>query len=171
MARDVTAIYTDAAHARAAIVALERAGVEAGHIQLEGYEARPRPSEADLRHTDMDATGYMGRRIGTGAFIGAAIGALIGAGAGALVAALTGFSVGAAVVVGALGGGCIVGAVLGGFFGGEVSLPVDNEDFATTFEEPDVPVRLRVRVTDDGELERVEQAFEHTGATEVRRAS
>jgi hypothetical protein len=135
---NLVATYADAEHARSAIEALERKGVEAGNITLfgDGVEPAETPeTNVEQRKTDMATTGKVGKRALSGLVVGAVLGALIGAVGGYLL--YTAADIGPNEVVTAVGGAIALGgfgAYAGGWYGGASALPVSTEAWTKTFE-------------------------------------
>jgi hypothetical protein len=138
----VVAIFSSLADARGAMVALERAGVEAGLIDLDGPAARL--ADADrARDREEGAMRHASSRMFLGLAIGAGAGLLIGA----AIATMIGRGVPALVV------GCVVaGVALGAFIGGIRGLGADPDWELTFADVGDRPVTLEVG--GDAELRR-----------------
>lgn len=126
---NVVATYPSPDEARSALTMLERKGVEGADIELfgPGVAAADTPLTNDeLRKTDMDAAGGLGKRsaaVSAGvAVLGGALGALLGY-------LIAGDATG--TLVGAMGG-VIVGGLLGFLYGGYGNLPT-NEQWEDTY--------------------------------------
>lgn len=105
---------------RAAEVALERSGVDAVHISVQGVDSVPTRRDVDRR-----SFGWMGRRAAIGAVIGAVLGALVGLGIGALL------GYGGGDLFGFVLAGTIFGVAPGFFYTVGTRLPAEAETFDT----------------------------------------
>lgn len=125
---EVRATYPSMRKARDGLMALERRGVEAEDIGLEGpgaARAKLPVTNDEERQTDLAVMGYVGRRAGVGAVLVGFAGAVLGAVAGAVLhGAVT--AVAGAVAVGALA------LALGFLWGGFTGLAADDA-FGDTF--------------------------------------
>ena len=127
---NLVATYPSPVEARAAMVRLERHGVEANNIELFGPGLRMSEmpvTNDEQRAVDIAALGSVERRIAIGALLGALLGAAIGLGAAVAI------SGGAGPMVGAAGGGLLIGALLGFLFAAYSGLPV-NDQWEETFQ-------------------------------------
>ena len=162
---NLVATYPDAEHARVAMTALERRGVEAERIELLGApvaSARSAPSEDRALEKDLATTGRVGRFGAVGALLGAVVGAVLAV----LVYLLIGPDVGAGAVASAIGG-ALLGGALGGFWGGGAALPV-NEQWEDTFDPAaQGPTRVAVSTDDESEFESARAALAGSHATTV----
>jgi F0F1-type ATP synthase assembly protein I len=165
---NVIADFADGAGARAAIMDLERKGVEAGRISLlgvdQGHSARAEGDE--LRMKDKATTKRVGSRAITGAVAGALVGALIGWG---IAAAFTEGQSGRLVI--AAMGGAIVGFLLGGLWAGYSNVAASGEAVEETYDTDTTggPTQLVVRTDDSDEFDRAMKALEGSGATKLSR--
>ncbi len=149
---NVRATFADGKAARAAVVALERRGIESGDVTV--VESHHRDlTGADAREEDMAATGDVAMRYGLGGAIGAVIGAII------LVAIVNvvGIEPRAAASVGGALGGAFAGFFLGGYWGGASKLPVNDDVWDTYAPDVDGHVCVIVHV---GRPERADTADE-----------
>jgi hypothetical protein len=138
----VTGRFVSPESARAAIVRLEAAGIDADAITFaEEPAAVPRSDVAS--EADLEATGDVAK----GAGVGATIGGAVGAAAGVVTAVATG-DAGAGALVGTAG--AIGGATVGGLAGTYAGLPVTEEAWHTYELDPNDPhpITLTVRVDD-----------------------
>ncbi|HXF36070.1 MAG TPA: hypothetical protein VNO17_02680, partial [Actinomycetota bacterium] len=165
--RGVVARFADAEGARAAIDALERAGVEAASISVEGPAAeRAQAPGGDVRAREAAMTGAVGRRV------------LLGGGLGAVAGALIGFLIAVVWRGGDLGMvassvGVVAGAVMGGGVGGVaagMSALRATEGWELTFE-PRARGEVVVRVDAEREedVARGEEILRELRPLEVRR--
>ena len=145
--------YSTAESARAALLRLEAAGIDADAAELTDL-TEPTGNRDDARHADQDRMSSVARPAGAAATIGAAAGAA----AGVVAGLLTGDpGTGAMVGVAAATGGGVVGG-LAGTYGG---LPV-NEASWDTYEldaSTEHPIVVRVRVMDDDEFAKAQAAL------------
>lgn len=126
-------------HARKAMDALQRSGVEATLIHLRGREAERAAGHADTTERDVRETSRIGSRAAMGGAIGSALGAVIGGVIGALVFEPFAGGFWGALVAGAIGGGAVGGVAAGV---GSADLV---EDVELTYDRDDVgPVRVEV---------------------------
>ena len=161
-AHNVVATYRDPEGARAALTMLERKGVEGADIELfgPGMAASEQPMTNDeMRHTDMDAAGDIGKRFSAVSFTVAIVGAALGALLGYLIADGT-----TGLLMGAIGG-FIVGGLLGFLYGGYSNLPT-NEQWEDTYAGTG-ETSLAVHSDDPGEIETALEALKGTDATRV----
>lgn len=158
-AHNVVATYPSPDEARRALTMLERKGVEGADIELfgPGLAAAKAPLTNDeLRKTDMDAAGALGKRF---AAVSAGV-ALVGGGLGALVGYLIAGDA-AGTLVGAIGG-VIVGGLLGFLYGGYGNLPTSaqwEDTYAGVGE-----TSLAVHSDDAGQVETALDALRNTKA-------
>jgi hypothetical protein len=126
---NVVATFPDMETARSAVDALTTAGIEAEDISLLGRAVEEARNDSDTRLRDMEATGEIAKRAGTGIAAGGALGALAGVAAFAIpgVGPVVGSGILAAVV-----GGSVAGASVGGMVGGVAGVSLE-EDWDLTF--------------------------------------
>lgn len=145
--------YATPESARAALVRLEAAGIDADAAELVDLTA-PAETREEARHHDQDRMSSVARPAGAAASIGAAAGAAAG-----VVAGLVTGDPGTGAVVGAAAaaGGSVVGG-LAGTYGG---LPVNEAAWDTYELEASVehPIVVRVRAMDDDEFEKAKAAL------------
>jgi hypothetical protein len=136
----VTGRFVSPESARAAMVRLESAGIDADAITLEDTAPAVAPSDVATEN-DLEATGDVGK----GAGIGAAIGAAAGAAAGVVTGLVTG-DAGAGSLVGTTG--AVGGSVVGGLAGTYAGLPANPSAWETYEMDPNNPhpVTVVVRV-------------------------
>ena len=162
---NLVATYPDAEHARVAMTALERKGVEAERIELMGApadSANSRPSEDRALQKDLATTGRIGKFGAMGVVLGAIVGAALAVG----VYLLIGPDLGAGALAAAVGG-ALLGGAIGGFWGGASALPV-NEQWEDTFDPAlQGETRLSVHTDDASEFDAARAALEGTHATNV----
>jgi outer membrane lipoprotein SlyB len=150
---EVHAAFPDLERARKAIDALERAGVDGGHISLGGRPARVAARQRDIRKPDARVTRLVSKRT------------LMGATAGGLVGALAGFLLGLALpgdaaLVATTIGGVIAGGAVGGVIGGVSSVDMSEAWELTQHRAGDGPVTVAVQSSDSDELARAREALE-----------
>lgn len=170
---NLVATYADPEHARSAIEALERKGIEAGNITLLGQGAEPAAApetNVDQRRSDLAATGTVGKRAMSGLVAGAVLGALLGAIGGYLVHELADVGPSAMVVVVgaalAFGG---MGAYAGGWYGGASALPV-SEAWGDTFESlRPGETCVAVHSADRSQIDTAAEALTGSSATKIVR--
>ena len=136
----VTGRFTTPESARAALVRLEAAGIDADAISMEDTGAAVAPSDVATEN-DLDATGDVAK----GAGVGATIGAVAGAAAGVVTGLVTG-DAGTGSLVGTTG--AVGGSVVGGLAGTYAGLPVNQAAWETYELDPSDPhpVVVTVRV-------------------------
>lgn len=110
---NAVAKFPDMARARQAMDALQRAGIEAAEVTIEGRAAERAAARTDTSDRDARVAEHVGSRAALGAVIGIAVGAAVGLMAGIVVLDLSTASVVAATISAAVAGGA-VGGVLGG---------------------------------------------------------
>lgn len=131
--REVRATYASLSEARSALLALERTGVEAATIDLDGPGAALAEipvTNDEQRHADLALERGLERRSGVGLVIGAVLGAAVVAGLAQLMSEGDGAWVGGLVAGGVFGGG------LGFLWSAFAGLAV-NEGFADSYAAPD----------------------------------
>jgi hypothetical protein len=154
-AERLSARFATLEQARKAIEVLERKGVEADDIHLEGpgaQVARRPVTNDEQRSRDQAVTGAVGRR----AAMGGALGAVVGAAAGLLIGLP--FFEGIALLTAVLGG-AIVGFLLGFLFAGYSRLPV-TEAWSDTFVDGEQGASAPAVVVVQAPGERVEELVE-----------
>jgi hypothetical protein len=164
-AHNVVATFDGPAEARAALVALERKGVEAGDIELFGpgmSMAEVPVTNDEQREADLDALHEVEKRGVIGIGIGVVVGALIGGGIAALMgggfAVVVGSAIAAALLLGALG------FLWAGFSGLSV-----NEQWEETFESTGGETSVAVHSDDEHEVEVALEALRHAKARRLAR--
>lgn len=141
-AYNAVAEFPDMARARQAMDALQRAGIEASKVSIEGRAVERAASHTHTSDRDARVAEHVGSRTGLGALIGLAVGAAVGLIAGTLVLDLSTGGIVAATISTAVAGGA-VGGVLGG---------VTSADLAEEWElthDPDAPGPVLVVVHSD----------------------
>lgn len=130
---NVVAVYPDLETARAGVVALGRAGVEADKVSLLGRVAEEAATAPDTRVRDLRASGDVAKGAGVGAAAGSLLGLLAGAAAFTLpgIGPVKGAGVWSAAAAGAAAGGAV-----GGMVGGVASVDL-SEDWELSYQ----PVR------------------------------
>jgi hypothetical protein len=151
----VVATFRDMDAARAAVGHLERGGIEASDISVEGPPAERASSarDADARPRDRQVVRHVGSRVLVGAVAGSLVGAAIGLLAGLFLLD------GPAATVAAVIGGVIAGGAVGGVFAGYGSTG-QGEEWERAHQPAPGSVRVTVTATDPEELERVEELLE-----------
>ena len=149
----VTGRFTTPESARAALVRLEAAGIDADAITMEDTGAAVAPSDVATEN-DLDATGAVAK----GAGVGATIGAVAGAAAGVVTGLVTG-DAGAGSLVGTTG--MVGGSVVGGLAGTYAGLPVNQAAWETYELDPadPHPVVVTVRVDSPEQANAARDAF------------
>lgn len=151
MTSELRAAYPNMERARRAIDALERAGVDGGHIALAGDTAEEAATDTDTRVPDERVT----RRVGKRAIIGALAGAVVGT----VVGLLLGVALSGGALWGAVMGGFLVGGTVGGILGGVSSLDMSEAWELTQHPARGGPVHVSVHSEDPDELARAEEAL------------
>ncbi|MGH2725162.1 MAG: hypothetical protein ACRDI0_13085 [Actinomycetota bacterium] len=147
----ILGVYPDMDRAREAMTALERSGIEAAEISLEGEPAARAADDPVTAERDLRVTGHVGKRAITGLLVGSVIGAVIGAVAAGIA---TGGFGGPVMWAAAIGGG-VAGGAVGGVMTG-LATPAMSDDWELTHEPTSDGVRIRVTSEDPGEIERAE---------------
>lgn len=102
---NVRACFADMTAARRAIAALERAGLPASAIRLEGSAADQAAGQADTRGSDEAFVRHAEKTVLSGAAVGMLVGALIGLVGALLLLDATALAIAIAVAAGAAAGG------------------------------------------------------------------
>jgi hypothetical protein len=158
---EVQATFPDLERARQAIDALERAGVEGGHISLGGRPARVAAHQRDTREPDATVTRLVTTRTAMAAIGGGIVGGIVGF--------LLGLGLsGDAAVLATTFGGVIVGGAVGGVLGGVSSVDMSRAWELTQHQVGDGPVTVAVQSSDPDELARARDTLgaeerEHRG--------
>jgi hypothetical protein len=155
--QNVVATFPDLERANDAALALSRAGVEADRVSILGREQEQAASDPDTRLRDMEATGEVAKRAGTGGGAGAAIG--MAAGAAAFVIPGIGPIIGSGIWAGLLAGG-IAGGVVGGMVGGISGLSLEEFDLKYQGVLRDGKAMVAVAVDDEGSATEARQLLE-----------
>jgi hypothetical protein len=152
-------------HAREAIKALERGGVEGSNITLLGAadQASHRTDEVSNIDRDERVISYALRSAVLGMVVGAVLGGLLGLALGVVV---FGWQTGGMWAT--VGGSVTVGAGLGVLLGVIVRLPQSDAGLAAIENELRGPVELGVHLDGKAEPENVEEALESISPTRVR---
>ncbi len=150
---NVVATFPDMEAARGAVDALTSAGIEAEDISLLGRAVEEARNDTDTRLRDMEATGEIAKRAGTGIAAGSTLGALAGVAAFAIPG--VGPVIGGGILAAVVGGG-IAGGSVGGMVGGVAGLSLED-DWDLTFQESIRAGRVLVAVH-AAEKEDVEKA-------------
>ena len=156
-------VYPDMARAREALTALERSGIEAAEISLEGGPVEAAADDPVTAERDLRVTTHVGGR----AISGLAVGSVIGAAVGLLVSAIATGGFGPVVWAAVIGGGVAGGAVGGVMVG--VGTPAMSEEWELTHEPVSDGVRIRVTSEDPGEIARAEGVLRDKEAIAVER--
>jgi len=128
---NVVATFPDMEAARSALDDLTSAGIEAEDISLLGRAVDEARNETDTRLRDMEATGEIAKRAGTGIAAGSTVGALAGVAAFAIPG--VGPVIGGGILAAVVGGG-IAGGSVGGMVGGVAGLSLED-DWDLTFQD------------------------------------
>jgi len=162
--QNVVATFGDLDKANDAALALSQAGIEANRISIMGSEQEQAASDPDTRLRDMEATGEVAKRAGTGGGAGAALG--LAAGAAAFVIPGVGPVLGSGIWATMLAGG-IAGGVVGGMVGGISGLSLEEFDLKYQHVLRDGKAMVAVAVEDDAAAEEVRQALEKENPEDV----
>ena len=162
--------FDDLREARAAIQAVEHAGVDAGGIELLGrgadaarHPARPGPADRQL-------VGYLLPRLARGFLLGLGGGLVAGAALGAIVATASGWNVSAAALATGMVGGGLLGATLGVFLAFERGVGL-SEEWTVTFEDASSgPVWVAVHTQSSRDRALARAALARMGPLELRGA-
>jgi hypothetical protein len=161
----IVGAFPDADQANAAIVALQRAGVDSGHVRVANAPSevgRDQTLEADKRMSD-----WLGRRVVRGVVVGV----LIGAGLGILIAYLVVSHPNWEELV----GGAILGAIIGSVGGGYVwvigGVPRSSDAFDSYLLAHGSDVCVAVTLQDVGQLQSISDVLATEGATSVQRVA
>jgi len=150
---NVVATFDGPDEARAALVMLERRGVEAGDIELFGPGMDELPLTNDeQREADGGAVTAVERRGALGAVAGAVVGAVVGGGIGLVASGDAG-----PILAGALAGALLVGAL--GFLWGGFSGLGASEQWGETFAPGGGETLVAVHSDDAGEVETALEAL------------
>jgi hypothetical protein len=158
---NVTAAFPGMEEARAALSALEAAGVESSKISLLGPRAEEAAEEADTRTRDFEATKDVGKKVAAGAAAGSALGGAAGFLAGLAAFAIPGVGpvVGAGVWAATIGGAA-AGASVGGVVAGVGSIDV-SEAWELTYQSVrEGRVVVGVHSDEAEEVDRAAEAFQ-----------
>lgn len=159
----IFAVYPDMARAREAMTALERSGIEAADISLEGGPVDAAADDPVTAERDLRVTSHVGGR----AITGLAVGSVIGAAVGLLVAAIATGGFGP-VVWAAVIGGAVAGGAVGGLMTG-LATPAMSEEWELTHEPVSDGVRVRVTSEDADEIARAEGVLRDKEAITIER--
>jgi hypothetical protein len=167
---NVLASFQDLDTARAAIDALESAGLDASLISLLGPSPAAAAAEEDTTERDLHATGFVGTRAAVGGAIGAGTGATAG-----FLAGLAAFSIpGVGPVIGAgIWASTLAGAVAGGAVGGVVG-GVSSVDSTPAWELTHESIRggravVGVHSPDQDDVDRGEEVLRGEGPIAIER--
>jgi|SRR5690242_2124925 hypothetical protein len=162
----VGARFSDLARARAAIEALQSAGVDGDDITL--LSPFSEPAHPSTQSADRRMLGYLGRRIVAGVALGIAVGGVVGALAGGILVALTSPSAAWGEVAALVLVGMLLGAPLGAYIAFERAGTL-TDAWGATFEdlEPGA-VWIGVKTHDADGHHRARQVLQHHDALEVR---
>jgi hypothetical protein len=167
----VAAEFRDMQAARAAIEALENAGVDGDAIDLLGRRADAARNPTSPAGADRRTGVYMAKRIALGALVGAGVGALVGVLLGLLVLAVTSTGGGGGLVFafGLVGVG--LGVVVAVFLSFERSVGL-SEAWPLTFEDvPEGSVWVAVYSRDPTTEERAHHALARLDPLALRRGA
>ena len=162
---NVVATFADMETAREAVQDLGQAGVDAENMSLLGQAIDEARQDPDTRLRDLEATGDIAKRTGTGIAAGGALGALAGAAAFAIpgVGPVVGMGMLAAAAAGSIGGGAV-----GGMVGGVSGLSLED-DWDLTFQESIRAGRVLVAIhaEDKDDVEKAAKVLEKAGAEQL----
>jgi uncharacterized protein YcfJ len=159
----IVATFADMDAARAAVSKLERGGIEASEVSVEGHRAERAARDPDPRPRDRRVVQHVGSRV----LLGAVIGSIIGGGIGLLIGLI--LLDGPAATVATVIGGVIAGGAVGGVLGGYGSTG-QGEEWDVAHQPDGGPVRVRVTAVDPDELERVEELLRTEAAVSLKRS-
>lgn len=143
---NVMATFGALEEARAAVLALGRAGIEADKVSMVGRDVEEVASDPDTRLRDLDVTGEVGKKAILGGTAGTVIGGL--AGAAAFVIPGVGPAVGTGIWAAVAAGG-VAGGAVGGMVGGVASIDL-NDEWELTFQDALKSGKVLVAVHADG---------------------
>lgn len=159
----VRATFADLDHARKAVDALERAGIDAAHISLTG----PAIEEAEAHTQTGTRDARVARRVGGRVLIGAVAGAFAGTVLGLIVVAWAdGGSLALSIAI--LGGG-LLGATFGAVTGGVSALPMTEEWDLTYDETRRSQSVVAVSSEDPGDVEKATDALSRVEPVRIER--
>jgi hypothetical protein len=162
--QNVVATFGDLEKANDAALALSQAGIEANRISILGTEQEQAASDPDTRLRDMEATGEVAKRAGTGGGAGAALG--LAAGAAAFVIPGVGPVLGSGIWATMLAGG-IAGGVVGGMVGGISGLSLEEFDLKYQSVLRDGKAMVAVAVEGDESVDDVRTLLEKESPEDV----
>ena len=151
-ANNVMATFGQMEQAREAVLALNRAGVEAEKVSMIGKDVEEVASDPDTRLRDLEVTGEVAKKAALGGAAGSVLGGLAGAAAFVIpgVGPVIGSGIWAAVAAAGVAGGAV-----GGMVGGVASIDL-NDEWELTFQDALKGGKVLVAVHADDE----EQAAE-----------
>ncbi len=161
----IVGAFPSADQANSAIVALERAGVDSGHVRVAnapGEVGRDQTREADQRMSN-----WLGRRVVKGVVLGA----LIGAGIAIVVVFIAMSNPGIGVLIGVGILGAIVGSVAGGYIWVIGGVPRSSDAFDSYLLAHDDEVCVAVTLADVTRLGAISDVLTTEGATSVQRVA
>ena len=162
--QNIVATFSDLDRANDVALELSQAGIEANDISILGREQEQATSDPDTRLRDMEASGEIAKRAGTGGGAGAALGAL--AGAAAFVIPGIGPVIGSGIWAGLLAGG-IAGGVIGGMVGGVGALSLEEFDLKYQGVLRDGKAMVAVAVHDEGAVSRLRELLEEESPEDI----
>jgi hypothetical protein len=161
---NVVATFGDLDKANTAASSLSKAGVEADRISILGREVEQAASDPDTRLRDMEASGEIAKKAGTGGAAGSALGMI--AGAAAFVIPGVGPVIGSGIWAGILAGG-IAGGVIGGMVGGVGALSMEEFDLKYQSVLRDGKAMVAVAVDDEDEAHQIQQLLDKEGPEDM----
>lgn len=164
-ANNVVATYGQVERARDAVLALGRAGIEAGKVSMVGRDVEEVASDPDTRLRDLEVTGEVARKAALGGATGSLIGGL--AGAAAFVVPGVGPAIGTGIWAAVAAGGAAGGAV-GGMVGGVASIDL-NDEWELTFQDAlrGGKVLVAVHADDEEQAAEARRTLEEHGPEKV----
>jgi hypothetical protein len=156
--------------ARAALDALEAAGIESSEISLLGPRAEEAAQDSDTRSRDLEATKDVGKKVAAGAAAGSAVGGTAGFLAGLAAFAIPGVGpvIGAGVWAATIGG-AVAGGSVGGVVAGVRSIDV-SEAWELTYQTVrEGRVVVGVHSDDEDEARKATEAFQKLEPLSVQR--
>ena len=161
---NVVATFEGMAEARAAMDALEGAGVEPNRASLIGGQAQEAAAAGDTSRRDRRMAGAVGRKLTRGALMGLVVGAVVGVVLGGLM-----FGLGSGGMWAFLAGGAVLGSAWGAFARAITKLDV-NPEWELTYEDVQAGrVGLAVRADDDAQAAKVAELLGDQRPAKVER--
>ncbi|HEY7939216.1 MAG TPA: hypothetical protein VID05_05240 [Acidimicrobiales bacterium] len=161
----IVGAFSSADQANSAIVALERAGVDSGHVRV--ANAPGEVGRDQTRLADQRMSNWLGRRVVKGVVLGA----LIGAGIAIVVVFIAMSNPGIGVLIGVGILGAIAGSVAGGYIWVIGGVPRSSDAFDSYLLAHDEEVCVAVTLADVTRLGAISDVLTTEGATSVQRVA